>query len=117
MPEAFEITSESGPGRAVRIRVAGRLDAKSAPQLINRCRAERPPGGHLVLNLERVTFLSSSGVGALLVLAEQCREDDGSMRLAAASVAVRSALGLLNLDRFLHLDASEQDALAAIEAA
>ena len=56
------------------------------------------------------------GVGALLVLAESSREDGGSLQLAPLSVAVRSALDLLNLGRFLSIHASEAEARAAVGA-
>ena len=72
--------------------------------------------GHLVLNLSAVTFLSSSGVGVLLVMAEKARGDGGSLRLASPSAAVRAPLELLNLHRFLTIDGSEDDAMSALGA-
>jgi len=116
MVEAFKITAGEARGTTAVVRVEGRLDAKSAPRLLEHCMAARPSGAHLVLNLAEVTFLSSTGVGVLLVLAERTKSEGGSLRIASPSAAVRGPLELLNLDRFLTLDGSEDAALAALGA-
>lgn len=116
MQETFEISVETRGSAAV-VRVRGRLDARTTPELLRRCAGARPPGGHLVLNLAEVRFVSSSGVGALLSLTEQAREDGGSIRISPASPPVHSSIQLLNLDQYLTVDASESDGLAALEAA
>ena len=116
MDDGFKATTAHGRGEAVVVRVEGRLDAKSAPRLLEHCLAARATGGHLVLNLSGVTFLSSSGVGVLLVMAEKAKSDGGSLRLASPSAAVRAPLELLNLHRFLTIDGSEDDAMSALGA-
>ena len=116
MDDIYRATTTMGRAGAAVVRVEGRLDAKSAPRLVEHCVAARHSGGHLVINLGQVTFLSSSGVGALLVLAEQVKADGGTLRLAAPSVAARAPLELLNLHRFLSIDDSEDDALASLGA-
>lgn len=121
MSEDFTLTAGDGRGRAAVLRVHGRLDARSSPELMRRCqeaRAGLPDGrAHLVLNLAEVSFLSSAGVGVLLALAEGSREDGGSLRLAPVSSAARSVLDVLNLQHFLTIDASEDAALNALKAA
>ncbi len=104
-------------GRATLLRVAGRLDARTTPQLLTRCSEARKPGVHVVLNLADVSFVSSSGVGALLAIAEEARLSGGGLRISPPSTAVRSAIQLLNLDQFLTIDETEQQALDALEAA
>src|SRR5262245_59548141 len=116
MDDAFKATTTEARGDNVVVRVEGRLDAKTAPRLLEHCQGARSPAGHLVLNLSDVTFLSSSGVGVLLVLAERTRSEGGSLRIAAPSHAVRAPLELLNLHRFLTIDGSEGEALAALGA-
>jgi stage II sporulation protein AA (anti-sigma F factor antagonist) len=114
MADDFSVHTAESRDRVAVVRVGGRLDARTAPRLLSHCLEARPPGGHLVLNLAEVTFLSSSGVGVLLVLSEKVRADEGSLRLASPSPAVKAPLELLNLHRFLALDESEGDALAAL---
>lgn len=116
MPEDFRITTVT-LGRVTLFRVAGRLDARTTPQLQARCTEVRKPGIQMVLNLAEVSFVSSSGVGTLLAIAEETRMVGGGLRISPPSAAVRSAIQLLNLDQFLTIDSSEQQALDALEAA
>ncbi len=116
MDDGFKATTAEVRDRSVAVRVEGRLDAKTAPRLLEHCLDARPTGAHLVLNLAAVTLLSSSGVGMLLVLAERTRREGGSLRIAAPSAAVRAPLELLNLHRFLTIDENEGDAFAALGA-
>ena len=116
MSSPFAIVPGPGRGKAAVVRVKGRLDAKTAPLLVDQCMAVRSPGGHLVLTMSDVTFLSSSGVGAIMVLTERVKGDGGLLRLASPSSAVRAPLELLNLHRFLAIDESEDDAITALGA-
>jgi anti-sigma B factor antagonist len=76
--------------------------------------AVRRSGKNLVLNLAGVSFIASSGVGALLALMEEFRKGPGCLRLVEVSPAVRSVVKLLNLERFLSIDGSEQQAFEAL---
>jgi anti-sigma B factor antagonist len=104
------------PGTVV-LRVTGRLDARSAPVLTARCVEVRNQDRHLVLNLSGVSFIASSGIGALLALVEEFRQSKSRVRLAAVSPAVESVVRLLNLDQFLTIDTTEGEATSALEAA
>jgi anti-anti-sigma factor len=117
MPELFQMQSGQPDGRTELLRLGGRLDSSSAPLLVQKCSAVRGAGHSLVLNLEGVTFIASSGVGALLAVAEQFRESGQAIRLVALSPAVDSVIRLLNLDQFLPIDATEDEALSALKAA
>ena len=114
MDDGFKVTTGEPHAGSVVVRAEGRLDAKTAPRLLQHCLDARVRGGHLVLNLAHVTFLSSSGVGVLLVLAERTKSEGGSLRIAAPSPSVKGPLELLNLHRFLAIDDSEGDALRAL---
>jgi anti-anti-sigma factor len=114
MHEPFELVVERGSARAAVVRVRGRVDARTATRLMEESLAARGAGQGLVLNLSGVTFLSSAGVGALMVLAEKLGQEGGGLRISPASQPVAAVLGLLNLDQFLTLDASEDDGIAAL---
>ena len=116
MPDDFGISDSLNRGRTVLLRIRGRLDTKSASHLLRRCSAVSNAGQNLVLNLAEVSFNASSGIGALLALVEQFKETTGTVRFASLSSAVSSVIQLLNLDQFLTIDPSEDDALAALEA-
>ena len=105
-------------GRAVTVlRLQGQLDARAASELTARCTVVRGQGRHIVLNLAAVSFIASSGVGALLALVEECRQSHTCLRLAEVPPAVDSVIRLLNLDQFLSIDATEADSCSELEAA
>ena len=115
MPDSFGIQEEIRD-RAVLLRVRGRLDARSAPHLQEVASRVRMRQLHLILDLSGVTFMASSGLGSLLSLAEEFRQSEFRLRLASPSTAVTSVIQLLNLQTFLAIDASEEEALHALEA-
>jgi len=114
-----EFTLELGEtrGSAQLLRVSGRLDARSAQELLDTCRKAREGGCQRVLaNLSGVTFVASSGVGTLLALTEEFRESGGGIHLIAPSEPVSSVVGLLNLAQFLNISGTEAEVLQAIGA-
>ena len=115
MPSTFGITEEAR-GQTVLLRVRGRLDARSAPHLLEVASRIRGRSLNLVLDLSGVTFMASSGLGSLLSLAEEFRQSDCRVRLAAPSPAVDSVIHLLNLHQFLTIDATEEEAFHALGA-
>ncbi len=117
MVEPFHLESVNTEEGTVLMRIQGRLDSASAPILVQKCSAVRSADRNLVLNLSGVTFIASSGVGALLALAEQFHESGRSVRFVALSSAVDSVIRLLNLDQFLPIHATEHEAITALKAA
>ena len=117
MKPDFEIESlEAGVSLTV-LRLRGRFDARGASALTARCAEVRAANHHLVLNLAGVTFIASSGVGALLALVEEFRQSRNRVRLAEVPPVVDSVIRLLNLDQFLSIDATEGDSRSELEAA
>jgi anti-sigma B factor antagonist len=117
MPDPFQIDEGPSSDQALVLRVSGRLDATTAPRLAERCAEAMTPTRRLVLNLEKVSFIASSGVGALLATAERYREAGSNLHLAALSPPVAAVIRLLNLDAFLHVHASEALAIDELKAA
>lgn len=114
MDNGLEIERGETYGKTVVLRVRGRLDARTAPQLLRSAQPFAGMGRNLVLMLSEVTFLGSSGVGVMLAVAQAFQDQKGSVRLVAPSAAVVSVVKLLNLEPFLKIHATEEEALAAI---
>jgi anti-anti-sigma factor len=87
-----------------------------SPDLLKRCTEIQSNGQNLVLNLSEVTFMGSSGVGALLVLVEQFQEQAGAVHFAALSHNAQDVIDLLDLGQYLPIHATEAEAFAALEA-
>ena len=112
--KGIEIVEGEAQGRVAVLRVRGRLDAETAPVLLERCAMVQANGEDLVLNMADVTFLGSSGVGAMLVLVEQFQEQAGSVHFVALSEAARMVVELLDLGHYLTIDPTEERALESL---
>lgn len=112
MSDDLRIERVEPPGGAkVLMRLHGALDGRGGRALLDACAPVKAQGASLVLNLQGVTFLSSSGIGVLLALNEDLRDRGATLRIAAASPVARMAITLLNLERYLSLDDSEDASL------
>ena len=99
------------------LRLYGRLDAKHAQSLVQQCQELLDQDvKNVVITMSDVTFVASSGIGSLLALTESFKDAGGQLHLAQLSGAVSSVVNLLNLGRFLAIDATEEDALQSIGA-
>jgi anti-sigma B factor antagonist len=79
----------------------GRLNLVSAPSLrtaVEETVAETP---HVVVDLSAVTFMDSSGLGALIAGLKRARQAQGDLRIAGANEQVLTVLRLTNLDKVL----------------
>ena len=116
MTDEIRIVEGDSQGRVSVLRVSGRLDADTAPILLQRCNEIQANGRNLVLNLSGVSFLGSSGVGAMLALVEQFEEQAGAVHFVALSAAVRDVVDLLDLGHYLPIQHTEEEALRALAA-
>ena len=117
MDTAIEIEVMEGGrrGRIAVLQAQGKLDASTAPILLEKCAQIQANGQDLVLNLSGITFLGSSGVGAMLVLVEQFAEQAGKIHFAALSEPVRTVVDLLDMSQYLPIHATVEDAVAAMD--
>lgn len=111
MHDALEITSQLTPDGTRLYRLTGRLDSRSTRRFVQECTPPGAPGETVVVNLAGITFLSSSGIGALLAISEQAREKGGSFRIAEPAQVVSATIDLLNLREYLEVHDHEPDAL------
>ena len=88
-------------GSAV-IRLDGRFTASCAPLLRNAVSDLVGAGtAKIVVDLERLDFIDSSGLGALIGCLKTTRVAGGDLRIAAVPASVKSVLRMTNLDRVL----------------
>ena len=65
----------------------------------------------LVIDLEGVSFVDSTGLGSVIAALKQVRTSKGDLRLAAPNQQVRVVLELTTLDRVFPYFATVEDAL------
>ncbi len=95
----------------------GQLDAYSDKQF-NEFVASHQGDGKLplVIDLSRIDFIDSSGLGALVQLAKQCKEA-GSQFQVVGNARVVQTVKLVRLEEFLHLQPDLDTALGRLSAA
>jgi anti-anti-sigma factor len=110
----MEISAERRDGGVTVVRPEGRLDLLSAAEL-KRLLVEEVGAGQnrLVVDLMGVTFIDSSGLGALIGGLKAARTAGGNLRLARAGEQALTILELTTLDRVLRPYPTVEAALAA----
>jgi anti-sigma B factor antagonist len=95
-----EIGSARG-GEAVVVTIRGEVDLATAPELescLHRAFGETPEG--VVLNLEGLTFIDSSGLRVLVALAKDARSRDASLTLTNVPRHAQRVLDLTGLSEW-----------------
>jgi anti-anti-sigma factor len=89
-------------GQAVLL-VSGRMDAESAPQFEEKCRACIAEGiTDLVVDLDELTYVSSMGLRSFISIAKTLQEKEGALRLCHLKGLVKQVFeitGLLGMFR------------------
>ncbi|GDX81587.1 anti-sigma factor antagonist [Deltaproteobacteria bacterium] len=93
--------------------VSDRLDLLSAAEVKSQLQAAVARGQHrLVVDLDGVPFIDSSGLGALIGALKAARVAGGDMRIARAGPQVLYVLEITMLDRVLQCHDNVEGALA-----
>ena len=95
----------------------GQLDAYSDKQFTDFVAAQISPNKlPLLIDLSRIDFIDSSGLGALVQLAKQCN-DAGLKFVVVGNARVVQTVKLVRLEGFLHLQPDLETALGQLDAA
>jgi anti-anti-sigma factor len=115
MLSKFNIAVEDKPDSIPIMRLSGRLDAEGARSLRDTAMELLENGRvNLIVNLADLEFVASSGLGTLLLLTEEYNDLNGQIAFVAPTPDVRQVISLLNIDQFLNLVPSEEEALLLI---
>lgn len=98
-------------------RLTGLLDAFSEPtfrKVLSDHIGESPY--NVILDLSKIDFLDSSGLGALVQLAKQAKTKEGSLHIVTNS-RVTQTVKLVRLENFLPLHNTLDAAIAAVKSA
>jgi anti-sigma B factor antagonist len=109
----LSISSESRGGVTV-VHVGGEIDVYTAPMLREHLDEHISRGRHnLVIDLEDVPFMDSTGLGVLVGRLKLIRVKDGSLRLVCASERILKVFSITGLDKVFQIFGSLDEALAA----
>jgi anti-sigma B factor antagonist len=96
------------------VSVYGELDVASAPTLRSGLIDLVTQGSkHLVLDLEGLDFLDSTGLGAIISALKRARTNGGDLRLVCTQSRIRRLFEITALDKAFPLYSSPDDAVRA----
>lgn len=94
--------------------LSGRLDASSTDQELERVRTALDGGlRHILLDMSDVSFMSSSGLRALLLLRKHVLARNGVLRLCALQSQVLEVFSITGFTQVFAIHRTREDALAA----
>jgi len=95
------------------IRLDGELDHHTADQLREQAAKALEDGSvrHIVLNLEHLTFMDSSGLGVVLGRYKQIKQLHGEMVVCAISPPIKRLFDMSGLFKIIRLELTEEYAL------
>jgi len=95
------------------IRISGELDHHTADELREQATKAIENEGirHIVMNLEHLTFMDSSGLGVILGRYKQIKQLHGEMVVCAISPPIKRLFDMSGLFKIIRLDPTEEFAL------
>lgn len=93
--------------------VDGEINISTSPEL--KKQFEKKPSKKVVVNLERVTYIDSSGLATLVEMLKKTRSQGGALGLSGMSEKVKSLFEITKLDKLFSIFPSQDEALAKIK--
>jgi anti-sigma B factor antagonist len=94
---------------------AGSLEATNSPEFREKVAALLEGKSKVVMDLSNVTFMDSSGIGALVAISRSLSANDGELRLVKLTPAVQTVFELTRLYRAFEIYGSEEEALGSFD--
>ncbi len=113
----MELTVSAQQGRegVLIVRVSGEIDSTTSERF-----REQLVGfigdttRHLIVDFGDVTYINSSGLGALVAAYKRVRSSDGSLKLCRVRGTIAAVMSLIRLDKMVEIYESEERALDSI---
>lgn len=104
--------SDNQQGDVTVIKLAGSIDAATAPRLNEALQKQLGAGRHqLICDMSGVDYISSAGVGTLLAALKETRTGKGKLVLAGVQQPVQDIFDVLRFSPLFVFTASTADAL------
>ncbi len=106
---SFEIRAQDGVDV---IDITGQLDAFTTPDVKAEFKKLTDSRHYkLVLNLKQVDYVNSTGIGAIVAVAQQVRRRKGDLKLFGMKADIRKVFDLVGASKILEIFETEQEAL------
>ncbi|MDP4164582.1 MAG: anti-sigma F factor antagonist [Bacillota bacterium] len=95
------------------IRLSGELDHHTADELRTKATEAIEKNGihHIVMNLEQLSFMDSSGLGVILGRYKQIKQNHGEMVVCAISPAIKRLFDMSGMFKIIGMEPNEEFAL------
>ncbi len=94
----------------------GKIDVSSTATLMNEFQeAIENNKIHLILDLEKVSFLSSSGIGTIAATYNDLKERGGSISLTALTIEIQHVFEITGLNRRFKIFSTVDEAIDALK--
>jgi anti-sigma B factor antagonist len=108
----MDVTREQPDGETVLLAVAGNIDIYTSPELRGELKValdNRVP--RIVVDLEHVTFVDSSGLATLIEALQKVNEYSGKLTLCSLAKTVLGVFKLSNLDSLFDIRPDRESSL------
>lgn len=106
-------TKERSVPNGVMLELVGDLTYANREQFKSAVESIRQRGcRHLILNMEEVRFVDSSGLGLLALVSQNFKLSQGKVSMLKPQSYVREIMSLANIQKLIPVYENEQDALA-----
>ncbi len=103
-------------GEAVVLDISGEIDLYNAPEIkdiVNKLIEQKKYS--VVINLKEVTYIDSSGIGALISSLSNLKKYHGGLKIINVFASVKKVFELTKLTSFFEIYDSEDDAVKAFQ--
>ena len=111
----MEIPVAELDGVSVAVVPVDELDAGNSPDFKRDMAPVLQANTKLVLDLSRLRFVDSSGLGAILSCLRQLTAKKGDLKLCCMSKQVRAAFELVRMHRIFDITATKEEAIHAFQ--
>jgi len=103
-------------GDVVIFDINGEIDLYNAPEIKEKIKEEMNKNKvNIVINLDKVSYIDSSGIGVLISSLSNLKKVGGALKLINVYASVRKVFELTKLTSFFDIYDNEDDALAAFK--
>ena len=94
--------------------ISGQLDAFTTPDVKAEFKKLTDSRHYsLVLNLQKVDYVNSTGIGSIVAVAQQVRRRKGNLKIYGMKDDIRKVFDLVGASRVLEIFETEEDALSS----
>ena len=90
--------------------VGGEINISTSPEL--KKLFEKQPSKKLIVDLEKVSYIDSSGLATLVEILKKIKSQGGTLGLAGMSEKVKSLFEITKLDKLFVISGNQQEAVS-----